>query len=111
MIFFIVIFFCWIEIFLKDYQKIIKGELQDQSQIGTAWDFVPASPGGWVKFAISANRGGFASLHTACGRKDTKSFHRNNQEMEVKDEDFVTIGKSHILGRAFFVSTIASSCL
>ena len=77
---------------------------QDQSQIRTAWDFVPSSGGGWVKFAISVNRGGFASLHTACGRQDTKSFHRDNQEMEVKDEDMITIGKAHILGRAFFVS-------
>ena len=66
---------------------------------------MPPSTNGWVKFAISVNRNGFAALHLACGRKDTKSFHRNEISLEVKDEDYVTIGKSHILGRAFFVSS------
>ena len=69
---------------------------------------MPVSPGGWIRFAVSVNRGGYAALHTACGRKDTKSFYRNNQEIKVEDEDFLTIAKANLLGRTFFVSDDAN---
>ena len=44
-----------------------------------------------------------ATMYTGCNRMDTKSFYRGDEDLIIKDNDLISIGKAELFGRVFQV--------
>ena len=44
-------------------------------------------------------------MYTGCNKMDTKSFYRGDEDLIIKDNDLISVGKAELFGRVFQVCT------